>query len=302
MKEFSIIIPVFNAESCLMGTVQKTVESMNVLSNNYEIILVDDGSRDKSWEIIKSIKQKYSHVKGIRLNKNYGQHNVLLCGLNHSEGEYIVTLDDDMEHNPEDIQRLYAELKENNWDVVYGIPAKKRKGFVRNILTGIYKFISKVENKNADKGSSYRIFTKRIKDNLVNHNGSLFFMDEIILWYTNRIEYIKVNHLASQKRSGYTYSSLFDLSLRLSSLSSTMPLRIVRALGFFIFISSFLLGFYFIIKKFMFKVPIGYTSIIVTILFSTGIITFALGVIGEYLGNLIALSNKKPAYFIHEKI
>lgn len=303
MTEFSIIIPVFNAESCLKNTVDSIVKSMNNFNPNYEIILVDDGSRDNSWSVIKELKLQYSQLKGIRLNKNYGQHNVLLCGLNHADGEYIITIDDDLEQKPADIPTLYSQLKNNNLDVVYGIPIHSKKSFTRKLLTSIYKFISKVENKNADKGSTFRIFTKRIKDSIVTHSGSLFFIDEIILWYTNRVEYIKVDFLSSQKKSsGYTYSTLFDLSLQLSSLSSTMPLRMVRTLGFSIFIASFVLAFYFIIRKLFFQVPMGYTSIIVAILFSTGIITFTLGIIGEYLGNLIALSNKKPAYFIHEKI
>jgi hypothetical protein len=114
------------------------------------------------------------------------------------------------------------------------------------------------------------------------------------------IKYNTLHH--KKKQSGYSYNALFDLSLRISSISSTMPLRIVRTLGFYIFIASFVLAGVFIARKFMFKVPMGYTSLIVAILFSTGIITFSLGIIGEYLGNLIALSNKKPAYFIHEKI
>lgn len=302
MTEFSIIVPVFNAESCLKNTVEKIIFTMNNFNNNYELIIVDDGSRDKSWDVIKELKTNYSQIKGIRLNRNYGQHNVLLCGLSHAIGNYIVTIDDDLEHNPNDIQKIFLQLTQNKLDVVYGSPANKKRGLLRNLLTSIYKFTLKVENKNADKGSSFRIFTKRIKDNIISHNGSLFFLDEIILWYTNRIEYVKVDFLTSQKKSSYTYSSLFDLSLRLSSLSSTMPLRIVRALGFSIFIASFLLAFYFIIRKLFFQVPMGYTSIIVAILFSTGIITFSLGIIGEYLGNLIALSNKKPAYFIHEQI
>jgi glycosyltransferase involved in cell wall biosynthesis len=303
MTEFSIIIPVFNAESCLKNTVEKIVSAMNNFNKSYELILIDDGSRDKSWNIIKELKAANNKLKGIRLSKNYGQHNVVLCGLNHAEGNYIITIDDDLEHNPEDISQLFSKLKENNSDIVYGIPTHVKKNIIRKFLTNTYKFISRIENKNADKGSSYRIFNKQLKDSLLNHTGSLFFIDEIILWYTNRIEYIPVNFLPSQKKSSsYSYSSLFDLSLRLSSISSTMPLRIVRTVGFYIFGLSFLLGFYFIIRKFIFQVPMGYTSIIVIILFSTGAITFSLGIIGEYLGNLIALSNKKPAYFIHEQI
>jgi glycosyltransferase involved in cell wall biosynthesis len=303
MTEFSVIIPVFNAESCLEQTTQKVVEAMDLMNKSYEIILIDDGSRDHSWEKIKQLKNTYSSVKGIRLNKNYGQHNVMLCGLNNCTGNYIITIDDDLEQNPKDIEQLYKIIVDKKLDVVYGIPEYVKKSFTRRLFTFIFKFTSRIENKNADKGSSFRIFTSKMKDNVVNHTGSLFFLDEILLWYTNKVDYHKVQYAPSQKKqSGYSYNALFDLSLRLSSISSTMPLRIVRTLGFYIFIASFVLAGVFIARKFMFKVPMGYTSLIVAILFSTGIITFSLGIIGEYLGNLIALSNKKPAYFIHEKI
>lgn len=303
MKEFSVIIPVFNAETCLNETIQKIVNVMNSLKKEYEIIVIDDGSRDQSWNVIKKIKAENANITGIRLNKNYGQHNAILCGLNHCNSKYIITIDDDLEQNPEDIATLYQIIKEKDLDLVYGTPTHVKKSLTRKFLTFLYKFSSKIENKKADQGSSFRIFTEKMKNSVIHHDGSLFFLDEILLWYTNKIEYIKVHFSTSHKKhSGYNYSSLFDLSLRLSSLSSTMPLRIVRMLGFFIFILSFFLAAIFIARKFMFKVPMGYTSLIVAILFSTGIITFSLGIIGEYLGNLIALSNKKPAYFINEKI
>jgi glycosyltransferase involved in cell wall biosynthesis len=175
MTEFSVIIPVFNAESCLEQTTQKIVEAMDLMNKPYEIILIDDGSRDHSWEKIKQLKNTYSTVKGIRLNKNYGQHNVMLCGLNNCNGNYIITIDDDLEQNPKDIEQLYKIIIDKKIDVVYGIPAHVKKSFTRRLLTFVYKFTSRIENKNADKGSSFRIFTSKMKDNVVNHTGSLFF-------------------------------------------------------------------------------------------------------------------------------
>jgi hypothetical protein len=123
------------------------------------------------------------------------------------------------------------------------------------------------------------------------------------LWYTDCIGFEKVIFQKSLKKvSGYRFGSLFTLSLRVMTLSSTMPLKILRILGFYIYIISILLAMYFIFRKIVYKTPMGYTSLMVAILFSTGIITFSLGIIGEYLGNLISLSNKKPSYSIKERI
>ncbi len=303
MKEFSIIIPIFNSESCLQETLKTVISALEKLNMSYEIILIDDGSKDTSWEIIKQFKSVNKNIIGIKLNKSYGQHNALLCGLNVCSGNYILTMDDDLEHNPEDISRLYKQLLNTNADLVYGMPVKSNKSILRNILRYFYKHGTRNENKNAGEGSSFRLFTKKLKDDMIKHNGSLFFLDEIALWYTDKPEYVKIEFQKSKKvNSGYSYSHLFDLSLRILSLSSTMPLRMLRVAGFYIFGLSAFSGIYFIIRKLLFKVPMGYTSIIVVLLFGIGIITLSLGVIGEYLGNLIALSNNKPPYSVKEKV
>lgn len=302
-KEISVIIPVYNAEVCLRKTVNEVLRVLSLMHVSYEIILIDDASSDNSWNIIKELKAGTDYIKGVRFNKNYGQHNALLCGINFASGLYIVTIDDDLEQNPNDIEVLYRKLKELNLDLIYGSPMNVRKNIFRKILTKIYKKISQIENKKAGEGSSFRIFTAALKSSLLNHDGSLFFLDEIALWYTDNIGYEKVNFQKSLKsNSGYGISSLFTLSLRVLSLSSTMPLKIVRILGLYISLISILAGTYFFIRKFSENVPMGYTSLIVTILFGTGITTFSLGIIGEYLGNLISLSNKKPSYSIKEKI
>ncbi|MGZ3865161.1 MAG: glycosyltransferase family 2 protein [Bacteroidia bacterium] len=301
--DFSILIPVCNSESCLKKTADAVVMAIEKLNKSYELILIDDGSRDKSWEIIKQLRESNKNITGIKLNRNYGQHNALLCGLNNCKGDYIITMDDDLEHNPEDISKIFDELKAGDYDLVYGTPANRRKGLLRHFLTYLFKKASQVENKTAGHGSSFRIFKSSLKEKLIQHHGALFFLDEIVLWYTDQVGYVKLNYLKSQKSaSRYNNSTLFTLSWQLLSLSSTMPLRLVRMVGIYMFFLSILLGLVFIVRKMLIHVPMGYTSIMVTILFGTGVITASLGVIGEYIGNLIAISNNKPSYSIKEKI
>lgn len=302
-KELSIIIPVYNAEVCLTETVDKVVKSISSLNVSYEIILIDDGSVDKSWNIIKQLKLKYPFIVGVKLQKNFGQHNALLCGVNLANSNYIVTIDDDLEQNPEDIEKLYNLIRLENYDLVYAIPMNIKKNLLRTIVTKIYKKISRIENRKAGDGSAFRIFSRSLQQKLLQHDGSLFFLDEIALWYTDNIGFESVHFKKSLKKSsGYNLGSLFTLSLRVMSLSSTMPLKVVRVLGLYISVISIFLAGYYVFRKIVFKVPSGYTSIIVAVLFSSGIITFSLGIIGEYLGNLISLSNKKPSYSIKEKI
>jgi len=302
-NEISVIIPVFNAEACLKLTIEKVCSTLISMNTTFEIVLIDDASSDNSWNVIKEIKSTNKYIKAIRFNKNYGQHNALLCGLNFVSGNYIITIDDDLEQKPEDIEVLYNQIKSQKLDLLYGMPSNIKKNIFRKIITKVYKKISQIENKKAGEGSSFRIFTKELKENLLNHEGSLFFLDEIALWYTDKIGYEKVTFQKSIKlSSNYNLSSLFTLSLRVLSLSSTMPLKLVRVLGLYMSALSVLLGAYFFMRKFTQNVPMGYTSMMVVILFSTGIITFSLGIIGEYLGNLISLSNKKPSYSIKEQL
>lgn len=302
MSVFSILIPVYNSANCLQRTVTAVVNAMEKIHTDYEIVLVDDGSRDNSWEVVKQLKNTHGYIKGIRLSKNYGQHNAILCALNNCSGDIIITMDDDLEQNPDDVAVLYKKLVDEDHELVYGMPSNQKKNLFREFFTYLYKISSRLENKDAGKGSSFRIFKRSLKDKLIEHTGALFFIDEIALWYTDKIGYADVKYAKSgRSSSGYNSFSLFNLSLRVLSLSSTMPLRIVRLTGFFIFGFSIILGLIFIIRKLFIHVPTGYTSLMVAILFGTGVITASLGVIGEYLGNLIALSNNKPSYSIKEK-
>lgn len=302
-NEISVIIPVYNAEGCLNKTIDRVNSTLTSMNISFEIILIDDASNDSSWEIIKKLKTQFEHIKAVRFNKNYGQHNALLCGLKFVSGKYIATIDDDLEQNPEDIKVLYSHLKSQKLDLIYGIPVNTKKNIIRKLVTKVYKKISQVENKKAGEGSALRVFTNELKEKLLGHDGSLFFLDEIVLWYTDHIGYEKVLFQKSLKSgSNYSIGSLFTLSLRVLSLSSTMPLKLVRVLGLYMSAFSILLGAYFFMRKFTQNVPMGYTSLMVVILLSTGIITFSLGIIGEYIGNLISLSNKKPSYSIREQI
>ncbi|MBS1647503.1 MAG: glycosyltransferase [Bacteroidetes bacterium] len=303
MNCFSIIIPVYNSAPFLAETVQEVTTSIEKINPLYELILINDGSTDDSWNVIKELKSKNKQITGVNFNKNYGQHNALLCGINLCNSDYIITLDDDLEQNPKDITTLYKKITEGGFDLVYGMPKKSTKNIFRKITRFVYKTVSRNEYKKAGEGSSFRIFTNDLKNKLVKHQGSLFFMDEIALWHSDNITFVPVHFNPSKrKKSTYGYGSLFTLSLRVLSLSSTMPLRLVRVFGFYISGFSVALGIYFAVRKFFNNVPMGYTSLMVTILFSTGIVMASLGIIGEYLGNLIALSNNKPAYSIKEKI
>lgn len=302
-KQLSIIIPVYNGGACIKELVS---EISTVLTSNhfdFEIIIVDDGSKDDSWQKIREIKKENNFVNAFSLAKNFGQHKATLCGFCNASGRVIITIDDDFEQRPEDIPVLYNQLINSNTDVVYGVPKNVKKTFTRKLITSFYKFISKVENKNAGVGSSFRAIKKELVVKIIEHPSHLFFIDELLLWYTSNIESCHLDFNVSRKKSsGYGYMMLFSLSLNVLIMSTTMPLKFVRFIGVSMSLISFLVGTFYFLKKLIFKSPAGYTSIIVSILFSAGIILFCLAIIGEYLGNVLQMQNNKPAYYIREKL
>lgn len=301
-KEISVIIPVYNSGLCIQKLVSEIHEILNKNKIPFEIILVDDNSKDNSWEVIKKICSTNENTKAFSLAKNFGQHKATLCGFFNCSGKIVVTIDDDFEHNPKDILTLYNHIMSTKADVVYAIPNNVKKTFTRKLVTSCYKFISKIENQNAGVGSSFRAINKNLVTKIIEHQNHLFYIDELILWYTSKVEICNLDFNISHKKSGYGYSSLFNLSTNVIVMSTTMPLKFVKMIGVSMSLISFLIGIFYFLKKIIFKSPAGYTSIIVSILFSAGIILFCLAIIGEYLGNVLLMQNNKPAYYIREKL
>jgi glycosyltransferase involved in cell wall biosynthesis len=302
-NEISVVVPVYNSSSCIKDVIYQINDELAKITEGYEIIIVDDGSIDGSWKLIKEICKDNKKIKGFSLAKNFGQHKATLCGLSNASGKYVITIDDDFEHNPKDIQVLYNAIKNSEFDLVYGVPKNKKKSFFRRTMTAFYKFISKVENPYAGLGSSFRILKNDLVQKIVTHNNHLFFVDELVLWYTSNISAFQLDFQQSKKQSsGYSFLSLFKLSSNVLMISSTMPLKLVKSLGLSMSFISFLVGTFYFIKKLIHKTPAaGYTSIIVSVLFSAGMIMFCIGIIGEYLGNVLMMQNQKPAFYIKEK-
>jgi glycosyltransferase involved in cell wall biosynthesis len=303
--DISIIIPVYNSSALLRVLVDEIKNAFN--KYQFEIIFIDDCSTDNSWDFIEQLKQEQKdiHIQAIRLNKNFGQHNAILCGLRFSSADYVITMDDDMEVLPSEMVKAYITAKQDQMDLVYASYQKKYDSFIRNALTSYFHFWAKITSgKKREKGSGYRVISKRMIDEIKNHQSEIFFIDEIITWYTSRIVYVKVQKNPQKLiKSRYSIRKLFNTSLGLILLSYLFPIRSVSIIGGFIALVNFLIGIYFMYKKFLLKIPVeGYTSLIVSVLFSTGIILLFIGVLAEYINKILRVSSKAPNYFIDKKI
>jgi glycosyltransferase involved in cell wall biosynthesis len=302
--EISVIIPVFNAASCIAKLMGEVHAVLTESGKSFEIVVVDDCSADHSWQIIKDTGNQLSHVKAFCLAKNFGQHKATLCGFSNSSGNVVITLDDDFEHAPKDILKLYDSITTTGKDVVYGIPSNaKKKSLTRRIVTNLYKRLSRMENPHAGIGSSFRALKKDLVDKIISHYNHLFVIDELILWYTASIGvFLTPFHVSQKIVSGYSYKKLFFLGANVMMLSTTLPLKLVKAFGIIMSCTSFFIGFIYFMRKIIFKTPSGYTSIIVSILFSTGIILLCLAIIGQYLGNVLMMQSNKPPFYVKDKL
>jgi len=297
---YSVVVPVFNGEATLEELFSRTDKLFQQLGASYEMIFIDDGSRDKSWEVLKKLKAgNEKTVKAIKLSKNFGQHNAIFCGLNFISGDYVITMDDDLQNPPEEIEKLIQRHAANEADLVYGYFKRKKHEFWRNIGSKMLKNSSRKLQDAPGEGSSFKLIERHLIDKILKHHQNFVYIDELFLWYTEDIEFVEVNHHARKhNRSGYSHGKLFKLFFNVTVYYTAVPLKIMTYLGLISSIISFGFGIRFIIRKLFFDVPLGYTSIIVTILFAAGLILLSLGIIGEYLNRIYIVQNKKPPYSI----
>lgn len=296
--QYSVVVPVFNAENSLELLNKSILEFFESIGESFEIIYVNDCSSDNSWESLKKLQKQTKDVTIINFNKNFGQHASTMCGFKHAKGEFIITLDDDLEAHPTEISKLIVAQKKTQSDLVYGVYQKINQSFLRKSLTSIYKLISKVEGKNKGKGSSFRLLKNSLAKKISENHNHFVFIDEILLWYTSKIEFVKTEpneHFIDKKR--YNIGSLFSLTTNVILFSSTFPLKLVTRLGFYLWLANFSVAIFYLVKKMFFKTSVsGYTSLIVSILFSTGLIIFCIGIIAQYLAQMLKSINNAPSY------
>lgn len=296
--EYSIVIPVYGAENSL----EKLHESIRLFferkSIAYEVIYVDDFSADESWNVLKKIKQKNQNTTIIRLSKNFGQHAATLCGFKYAKGNFTITIDDDIEVHPNEIEKIIELQKIQNSDLTYGVYPKRNPSFFRHIFTKIYKLLSKIEGPQKGKGSSFRLLKKSLVQKLVANHKQFVFIDELCLWYTNKVAFTFVSPNSDYVlKKRYKIGGLLKITTNVIMFSSSFPLKMVTYLGLSLSTVNFIIGTIFLLRKFLFKIKVaGYTSLIVSILFSTGLIILCLGIIAQYIRQSLRSVNNAPGY------
>ncbi len=304
IHSLSIVVPVYNSELSLGLLVKRLEPVLAVLSSEFELIFVNDASRDRSWEVIRELCARHRWVRGINLMRNYGQHNALLCGIRAAQFDVIVTLDDDLQHPPEEIGKLLAKLTEG-FDVVYGYPERQRHGLLRDMASEMTK-VALRNSMGADTArhvSAFRAFRTNLRNAFVNYHSPFVSIDVVLTWGTTRFVAINVRHDPRlEGLSNYTMRKLFTHAMNMMTGYSTVPLQIANLLGFIctafgMAILVFVAGRYFLFGT---SVP-GFTFLASIIAIFSGAQLLALGIIGEYLARMHFRMMERPTYTERER-
>lgn len=306
----SIVIPVYNSENTIEPLVNTIIAILKECFNNIEIILVNDGSIDGSHTLLVELASKNAPiVKYIRLARNFGEHNAVMCGLNYVTGDCAVIVDDDFQNPPMEILKLVNKLEEG-YDVVYSCYEKKHHNLYRNMGSAFNNFAANILLKKPANLylSSFKAINAFLIKTIVKYNGPNPYLDGIILKSTTSIGQQLCKHEKRiEGKSGYNFVKLFDLWLNMFLGFSVVPLRIASFTGIAMSLFAIVLMVFFIISHsyggFLFnhQIPPGWASLIVTITFFTGIQLSILGLFGEYLGRLFLTVHHIPQYVIRDK-
>jgi glycosyltransferase involved in cell wall biosynthesis len=299
----SVVVPVFNSEASLPLLCARLSAVLPRIADRYELILVNDGSCDRSWEVILELAETYPWIRGINLMRNYGQHNALLCGLRAAREEIIVTMDDDLQHPPEQIPILLTKLAEG-YDVVYGTPTEEQHGLFRDIASRMTKLVLQgaMGAETATKVSAWRAMRRKVTRAFDGYQNSFVSIDVLLTWGTTRFSWVTVRHEArTVGTSNYTVMRLVRHALNMVTGFSTAPLQFASFVGFFftlfgIGVLIYVVGRYLISGG---SIP-GFPFLASVIAIFSGAQLFALGIMGEYLARMHSRSLDRPAYVVRE--
>jgi undecaprenyl-phosphate 4-deoxy-4-formamido-L-arabinose transferase len=297
----SVVVPVYRSAPTLRRLIDRLRPVLAGITERYEIVLVEDGGLDDSWQVIELLTRDDTHVRGIRLSRNYGQHNALLCGIRSARYPVVVTLDDDLQNPPEEIPKLLAEL-DAGFDVVYGAPEREQHSFWRDRASVITKIAlqNTMGVETARHVSAFRAFRCSLREAFSAYQSPFVSIDVLLTWGTTRFTHVRVRHEPREIGvSNYGFRKLFTHAMNMVTGFSTIPLQIASVVGFGFTVLGIALFCYVVARYFSdgTSVP-GFPFLASIIAIFSGAQLFALGMIGEYVARMHFRSMGRPAYSI----
>ncbi|MBI5638834.1 MAG: glycosyltransferase family 2 protein [Nitrospirae bacterium] len=310
--QFSIVVPIYNEEENipelyrrLTLVLEKLCADSRFPKESYEIILVDDGSKDRSWELIRGLHEKDSRVQGLSFSRNFGHHIAITAGMDYAEGEAVVLMDGDLQDPPEEIPKLYQKLKEG-FDLVCGIREQRSDNFFRRLASRLFWIIFKglMRLDIQENQSMLRIMSKRYLSNFKKINEKNRFLAGLFAWAGFNQATIQIKH--SPRFAGtskYNLWKMMKLTFNAVASFSYFPLQLAGILGLVISTVSFVYGVTLIVRRIFLDIDVaGWASTMVAILFMGGVQLAFLGLIGEYIGRIFSEVQRRPLYMIKERV
>lgn len=295
MKELSIVIPVYNSESSIAKLIEKL--SIDLKMIDYEVVMINDGSKDDSGKICRELINQYPNLTFINLRKNFGEFSAVMCGLNHVSGKYAVMIDDDFQNPPSEILKLLYEAQKGDFDVVYSQYAQKKHSPFRNFGSWL---VNKLNDYLIGKPkdlylSSFKLINKETIEEIIKYTGPFPYIDALIFRVTDNIGKVYVEHQNRKEgRSGYTLKKLISLFLNVLFGYSQFPIRLLWALGLGLISCWFILLGYMLFTSKIDTQALLWLSFMLFSAFQF----FFLGILGEYIGKAFIQQGGKPQYTI----
>ncbi len=301
----SVVAPVYKAQDCLIELHKRLTKSLSEITDNFEIIMVNDGSPDNSWSIIKQIASQDIKIKGINLSRNFGQHCAITAGLNSVRGDWVVVMDCDLQDRPEEIGKLYKKAKEGH-DIVLARRVNRQDFFIKKFLSRLFYFILSYLTGVKHDGSvaNFGIYNKKVINAIVDMKDQIRYFPTMIWWIGFDSVSIDTKHSNSSRGGGktsYSLKKLLRLAFDITVSFSDKPLRLTVKLGLLISFSSCVVALYILAKYIKGEISItGWSSLILSIWFLSGVIIFVLGIVGLYVGKIFNQVKGRQVYIVEE--
>ena len=301
----SIVSPVYRAEKILPILVSEINLVMERIGEDYEIILVDDRSPDNSWEVMKVLSSQNSKIKSIRMSRNFGQHSAIFAGLTKTKGDWVVVMDCDMQDQPKEIAKLYKKALEG-YDIVLGQRENRKDKFLKKLSSKLfYKVFNYLSGGQFNNEiGNFGIYKKKVIDSILNINDYIKFFPLFINWVGFKSTSIPIEHSSREEgKSSYSICRLLKLAFNVIISFSDKPLRLFINFGLGISILSFILGIYYLYLAVTHRITQpGFSSLILSIWFLSGIIISCIGIVGVYLGKTFDQTKNRPTFIIDEEL
>ena len=299
--KISVVSPVYKAENLISQLVQRIEKSVRSITDDFEIILVEDGSSDNSWEAIEKVAKDNKKIIGIKLSRNFGQHYAITAGLDHCSGDWVVVMDCDLQDQPEEIPKLLAKAHEG-YDVVLASRYNRNDSYFKRLFSKLfYKTLSYLTGAEHDETvANFGIYNQKVVTAVISMRESIRYFPTMVKWVGFKTIKVEVEHAAREEgESTYNFSRLVSLAIDIILAYSIKPLQLLIKAGVFIALVSMIVAFVYIYKWIVGDIDVlGFTSLIVSIWFLSGVVLATLGLVGVYVGKTFEGVKKRPIYII----